>query len=251
MNVLVTAGNTLALIDRVRCITNVFSGKTGAAIALCAHQLGHRVTLLTSHPEAVAELAGAAPPGGERWSLRRYRTFEDLHDRLAEQVGAGGLDAVVHCAAVSDYLPAGVYAPAEGTTFDEATGLWRAGSVSDRSEPALVDRRAGKVKSDEAELWLRLVRAPKLVDLIRPRWGFRGVLVKFKLEVGLADEALLEVAEASRRHSGADLMVANTLEGAPFYAFLGPVAGRYERVARRDLAGRLLEAIEGLHQARG
>ncbi len=54
MNVLVTAGNTLVPIDQVRCISNVFTGKTGAAIALCAHGRGHRVTLITSHPEAVA-----------------------------------------------------------------------------------------------------------------------------------------------------------------------------------------------------
>jgi phosphopantothenoylcysteine synthetase/decarboxylase len=34
MNCLVTAGNTQVLIDKVRCITNIFSGRTGAQIAL-------------------------------------------------------------------------------------------------------------------------------------------------------------------------------------------------------------------------
>jgi phosphopantothenoylcysteine synthetase/decarboxylase len=239
MNVLVTAGNTQALIDRVRCITNIFTGRTGAAIALAAHQRGHTVSLVTSHPEAVD-----GSPGDGRWFLHRFRTFEDLEERMAELIGRGGLDAVVHCAAVSDYLAAGVYTVAEGTTFDEASGHWRGDS------PELIDRRAGKVKSDEPELWLRLKRAPKLVDRVRTAWGFGGVLVKFKLEVGLSDEALLAVAEASRVHSGADLMVANTLEGAPFYAFVGPLVGRYERLARRDLAGRLVQAIEELHRLR-
>ena len=56
MNVLVTAGNTLAPIDRVRGLTNVFTGRTGAGIALAAHERGHAVTLLTSHPEAVAKI---------------------------------------------------------------------------------------------------------------------------------------------------------------------------------------------------
>ena len=32
MNLLVTAGNTQAPIDRVRCVTNVFSGRTGAQV---------------------------------------------------------------------------------------------------------------------------------------------------------------------------------------------------------------------------
>ena len=110
--------------------------------------------------------------------------------------------------------------------------------------PALVDRAAGKVKSDEPELWLRLFRAPKLIDMVRGAWGFRGKLVKFKLEVGTSDERLLEIAEHSRIHSQADWMVANTLEGASSWAYLGPRAGRYERVSRRELPAQLLDAIE-------
>lgn len=242
MNVLVTAGNTLVLIDRVRCITNVFSGRTGAATALAAQRRGHAVTLLTSHPEAVTSLCDGEPPA-ERWAVRRYKTFEDLQSLMSELIPGGGFDAVVHCAAVSDYLSAGVYAPAPGTGFRPEDGRWEGG---DLLGPALLDRSAGKVKSDEPELWLRLVRAPKLVDCIRGEWGFRGVLVKFKLEVGLADDDLLAVAEESRLHSLADLMVANTLEGAKFHAFLGPVGGCYQRVSRRDLATRLLDAIEQL-----
>ena len=51
MKLLVTAGNTLVPIDSVRGITNVFTGRTGAGIALHAYRRGHHVTLLTSHPE--------------------------------------------------------------------------------------------------------------------------------------------------------------------------------------------------------
>lgn len=216
MKLLVTAGNTLAMIDEVRCITNVFTGRTGARIALEAHARGHRVTLLTSHPDAL----GRETPAGLWWNSVPYETFEDLRDRMADLIPSDDLDAVVHCAAVSDYLSEGVYGPDGKTRFD-----------------------AGKIKSDESELWLHLVRAPKLVDRIRADWKFGGVLVKFKLEVGVSDEQLLAVAERSRVHSGADLMVANTLEGAAEYAFLGASAN-YERVARAELAGRLLDAIE-------
>src|SRR5438034_5962598 len=46
MRILVTAGNTLVPIDRVRCITNIFTGRTGARIALHAQERGHDVTLL-------------------------------------------------------------------------------------------------------------------------------------------------------------------------------------------------------------
>lgn len=234
MNVLVTAGNTLVPIDRVRCITNIFSGRTGAAIARCAWERGHTVTLLTSHPDIVDA------PHSERWAMLPYRTFEDLQNLMIGLVQGSRLDAIVHCAAVSDYLAGGIYAPAEGTRFCSETGRWE----SEADAPELVDRAAGKVKSDEPELWLRMIRAPKLVDCIRRDWGFRGLLVKFKLEVGISEEQLLEVAERSRTHSAADMMVANTLEGANEWALVGPFDGQYRRVSRRELAESLLTALE-------
>jgi phosphopantothenoylcysteine synthetase/decarboxylase len=228
MNILVTAGNTLVPIDRVRAVTNIFTGRTGAAIALEGARRGHTVTLLTSHPETVA---------GSSLQWLGYRTFDDLQAAMAERISAGRLDGVIHSAAVSDYRSGGIFAPAPGCRFDGNAHTWHG------APPALVDRAAAKVKSDEPELWLRLVRTPKLVDRIRRDWGFRGILVKFKLEVGIAESDLLAIAERSRRQSAADLMVANTLEGASEWAYLGSANG-YERVARPALAARLLDAIE-------
>ena len=245
MNILVTAGNTQVPIDKVRCLTNIFSGRTGAGIALEAHRRGHNVTLLTSHPEVIPEL-GAGARLATRWHLFPYRTFDELDALMREKIAGQDLDAVIHSAAVSDYLAAGIYAPAQGTRFFEKSGRWQA----DGGTAALVDRRAGKVKSDDPELWLRLVRAPKLVDSIRTDWAFTGVLVKFKLEVGVSDEQLLQAVEASRKQSAADLMVANTLEGAGTHAFLGPHDGKYERVEREELAARLLDAVEQSHRGR-
>lgn len=235
------------MIDRVRAITNIFTGRTGAQIALTAWQHGHRVSLLTSHPEVIADLRGPAASGPDL-QVDRYRTFEQLEALMASAIQAPSLDAVVHCAAVSDYLPAGVYAPASNTHFDPSTKQWHAPAGE---SPRLLDRAAGKVKSEEPELWLRLKRAPKLVDRIRIDWRFRGLLVKFKLEVGVSEEKLREIAERSRQQSGADLMVANTLEGAADWALLGPVADAYERVPRAALGKRLLESLEQLHQERG
>src|SRR5947209_4075882 len=110
MNCLIAAGNTMTLIDKVRCITNIFSGRTGTRIALAACARGHAVTLLTSHPEVVGELAGGSPP--DRLTVRPYRTFAELRDALENHVIRGGFDVVIQCAAVSDYECAGVYAPA-------------------------------------------------------------------------------------------------------------------------------------------
>ena len=215
MRVLVTAGNTATPVDRVRVITNVFSGQTGATIAAEAHHRGHEVLLLTSKPET----AGVVP-------VRAYQTYDDLAAAMAGLIPGGRWDAVVHAAAVSDYAVAGVYTPdAEGRPRTDVT--------------------AGKVNGSYPELWLKLTPTPKLVDRIRPTWGFRGTLVKFKLEVGLEEAELLAVAERARVASGADLIVANTLETMADRAYLGPLAGRYERVPRADLAKRLVDCLSG------
>lgn len=240
MNLLVTAGNTQTPIDRVRCITNIFTGKTGANIALEGWRRGHAVRLLTSHPAVLAELARSIPGFPDaRWAVNAYRTFDELHDLLEAHVRGKKIDVIMHAAAINDYRAAGIFAPDERTRFDPGDG-----SIQGR----FVDRSAGKVKSDEPELWLRLTRAPKLVDYFREPWGFAGTLVKFKLEVGKTVEELTAITENSRLQSRANLMVANTLEGASDWALIGPIEGRYQRVPRDGLAHRLLEMVENMQQ---
>jgi phosphopantothenoylcysteine synthetase/decarboxylase len=278
MRVLVTAGNTETPIDRVRVITNVFSGRTGAALALAACKRGHHVELMTSRPHAVFELWSEEALGDSwdlvsdkalaesvrrlgkqfvdaafesRWRITTYRTFDDLAALLEESVRDKRFDVIVHSAAVSDYLVAGVFSPASGTSFDQER-RWHG------EPPALVDRSASKVKSDEEELWLWLKRAPKLIDAFRNEWGFRGVLVKFKLEADVDQTRLIEIAEPSRIQSGADLMVANTLDTNDWalnepndWALIGPIKGQYERVSRAELPARLWSEVESLHERRG
>lgn len=215
MNVLVTAGNTQTPIDRVRCITNVFTGKTGARVAAAAAARGHPTTLLTSHPEALG--------GDARVRVRPYRTFEDLETLMEEEISSGRYDAIYHAAAVSDYHAVGVFVDSGGRLENVA---------------------AGKVRSHYSELWLRLVPAPKLIDKVRTQWGYAGFLTKFKLEVGVSEGELLDIAEGSRAHSGADLMCANTLEGMHDWAFVGAGAGGYRRVGRPDLPTALIDAME-------
>src|SRR2546423_155032 len=115
MRWLVTAGGTLALIDKVRAISNGATGRTGARIAAEARRRGHPVTLLTSNPDAVREMIGEALPSGPEWDVRPYRTFDDLRAQLAREIRSGDFDCVVHSAAVSDYRVAGVYGLAAGT----------------------------------------------------------------------------------------------------------------------------------------
>jgi phosphopantothenate-cysteine ligase/phosphopantothenoylcysteine decarboxylase/phosphopantothenate--cysteine ligase len=242
MRILVTAGNTQTPLDSVRCITNVFSGRTGTGIAAEAHARGHDVCLLTSHPE----LARPATRVEGEWQVRPFRTFDDLHALLANAVQTERFDAVVHCAAVSDFHVGGIFSPAAGTEFDASTGSWHAPKPC--RSPQLSDAAAGKVKSDSCELWLRLLPNPKLIDRVRQPWGFTGVLVKFKLEVGASESLLRDIAERARRQSDADLIVANTLEGMHEWALLGDRTGQYEHISRSQLATCLIDSVEDLQR---
>jgi phosphopantothenate-cysteine ligase/phosphopantothenoylcysteine decarboxylase/phosphopantothenate--cysteine ligase len=225
--------------DQVRCITNVFSGRTGAQIAVRAFECGHDVTLLTSHPEVLGSISTMRATDIAHFRVRPYRTFDELEALMGETITAGDFDAVIHSAAVSDYRITGTFALANGTSFNPESMTWEA----DTGLPRMTQTRAGKVKSNHPELWLRLQPAPKLVDRVRSTWGFRGTLVKFKLEVGVSETELLDIAERSRQQSGADLMVANTLEGMHEWAYLGAAAGGYEHVPRGELPDRLIDEV--------
>src|SRR4051812_26242086 len=124
MNFFVTAGNTQSMIDRVRCVTNIFSGRTGAAVARTAWGRGHTVTLATSHPDILSEFGINPRDSGERLAVLPYSTFDDLASIMQTQFRTGQFDVVCHSAAVSDYLPAGTFTPDPGTFFNARTSQW-------------------------------------------------------------------------------------------------------------------------------
>jgi phosphopantothenoylcysteine synthetase/decarboxylase len=226
---LVTAGGTREPIDRVRDWGNVFTGNTGRNIAVALSQFG-TVTLLTSNAAHLAEFS----QGTSAVRAVPFRSYDDLHRSLESIMPAEPFDAVFMTAAVSDYSPAGAYQVVQRSVEADGAETWTV-------KPA----QAGKVKSTFDELAILGRRTEKLVDLFRTRWQFAGLLVKFKLEVGIPPERLIEIGQASRRSSGADYLVANTLDMVD-----GPKAGAYllsdggaEWMARADLASRLARLV--------
>ncbi len=239
MKILVTAGSTQVMIDKVRAITNIFHGRTGTEIAFDLSWNGHQneVVLVTSNPLLVKEfedryMAGYRyrSGGGASWDPIRhprallYKTFAELADIMEEEIRTGGYDVVIHSAAVSDYQVAGVFERGADERLTEADS-------------------SAKISSKHQELFLRMVPTFKIVDRIRKEWGFKGNLVKFKLEVGKSDEELIEIARRSRAVSDADLIVANCLEWARERAYIIDRKGKAKSVSRDELpealAGRL------------
>jgi|SRR5690606_14359236 len=196
MKILITAGSTQTHIDKVRVISNIFKGKTGARIAENAAREGHEVTLLTNPHGPGTEFCYRSDLVGKNVNTLKYQTFDQLHDLMKEQISTGNFDAIIHSAAVSDYKAVDVLAP-------RPHDYYAMGMQSVMKE---------KVKSNHPELYIKLVQTEKIVDKIKRDWGFKGKLVKFKLEVGISTPELIEIAKASRIHSQADIIVANLLE---------------------------------------
>src|SRR4051812_35196433 len=249
---LVTAGNTRERIDAVRDWGNIFTGNTGLAIARALARVGE-VDLLTSNRAHLAELSPAADQatssegrqasreGGQRIRASGFTSHAELKGALAALLARNAYSAVFMTAAVADYRPERVYEIVERQPI---TG----GEPGDARETWLVrDAQAAKVKSTHPAIAVVGVRTEKLVDLFRSEWGYRGLLVKFKLEVGITRDELLRVGEASRTASGADYLVANTLDmvnGPNAGAFLiGGPAG-HEWVPRGGLPDRLVGIVD-------
>jgi phosphopantothenoylcysteine decarboxylase / phosphopantothenate---cysteine ligase len=174
-HVVVTAGPTIEDIDPVRFLTNRSSGKMGFAIARSAVRQGARVTLIAG------PVALDTPSGVSRVNVR---SALDMQAALAQVLGEGlrGADALVMCAAVSDYRP-------------------RAPSPT-------------KLKRAAAELELELVPNPDLLaEIGRARRGSAPFLLGFAVETEQG-ERLEQAARQKLQHKRVDGIVANAASDA-------------------------------------
>lgn len=166
MRVIVTAGGTREPIDDVRVIANSSTGRLGVHVAEALAAAGHDVLLLHG-------VAAARPTRREGIRCEAFSASADLAAALERHVP--GADAVIHAAAVADYVPV---------------------------------RAEGKIPSDAEELVLRLRRAPKLIDRLRDL-APSALLVGFKLTSGKSEDDRLEIARRLVARARLDLVVAN------------------------------------------
>jgi phosphopantothenate-cysteine ligase len=223
MRVLVTAGNTREKIDRVRDWGNIFTGNTGFSIARALAEVAE-VDLLTSNQAHFAEVkAGQSTKHPIHGS--DFTSHGELKGALAALMARHRYDAIFMTAAVADYQPERVFAVIERTpTLVAGEERW-----------LVRDVQAGKVKSTHRQIAILGKQTEKLVDLFRTTWKHEGLLVKFKLEVEISKDELIRVGQASRKSSGADYLVANTLDmvsGANAGAYL--LSDREEEWIPRD-----------------
>jgi len=108
----------------------------------------------------------------------KFKYFDEFFSLMKKEISSKKYDAVIHSAAIPDYVPEKVY--------------------------------EGKIKSGQKELIIRMKPTVKIVDYIK-KWDPSGILAKFKLEVGVKEKDLIEIAKKSMARSKADIIVANDL----------------------------------------
>ena len=175
MKILITAGATCEAIDDVRFLSNVSTGRTGVILAKIFAEQGHRVSLLysqTSNTEALSALPGSV-------ETCRFFSTEDLQHKLHAHLSTGCYDAVIQCAAVSDYRP-------------EIT-------------------HKGKLGSDAKELLLRLIPTPKLLPLLKKYSPNPLLVIGFKLTSRASPGEAREAVKKLLSSGNVDLVIHNDL----------------------------------------
>ncbi len=148
MKVLVTYGGMIERIDGVRSIVNTSSGRTGVHIIK---------TLLDRGISIVALKGKNALSCDQKAEVKTFVGFEDLEHLLSVSLSSNQFDAVIHLAAVSDYVV---------KEIEVGEKVYASGEIS-------------KIDSSD-EIAIRLKKTPKLISKIRDL-SPRSMLIGFKL----------------------------------------------------------------------
>jgi phosphopantothenate---cysteine ligase (CTP) len=233
LEVIVTSGGTISMLDDVRHIGNFSSGTTGALIAEEFLKSGATVHYVygsgakrpfrsslvvdpdISFDDQIERLKAACSEcnlSKERLHEYSIRTFEEYLDTVKTLVTTTNSDVIVLAAAVGDY-----------------------GGVG----------KQGKISSDNDVLRLELPKNPKVISLIK-EWKPNLFQVGFKLLSRVSIDNLIDTAYQHGIKNHSNLTVANTLQEGSFKnritVFITPEKGLIP-VSIEDLAPKLVEIV--------
>jgi phosphopantothenoylcysteine decarboxylase / phosphopantothenate---cysteine ligase len=180
--VLITAGATRESIDGVRFVTNLSTGNTAAAIAEHLSALGYNITYLHGTNTKIPK---------NKSDKIQFSDFDNLHNVISDLLSRNHYDAVIHLAAVSDYM------------IDKIL----------LSENEIDAVSGNKLKSDIKGLIIKLKPTSKIVDQIKTLSKNKNVILfafKFSGSSSL-DESKKEVDNLFK-HSNADYVILNHLQ---------------------------------------
>ena len=210
--VLVTSGPTRAYVDRIRYFSNTSTGALGSEIV--------KALIDRNIPVVHIYCTGSEIPKGYNRRLlesREIETVEDLIDAVKKVAKDGNINAIVHAMAVLDYIP----------------------------ESKLIVKK----KSDEDSWNIRLIRTPKVIEIMRELMP-DAYFVGFKLEAGVTEEELIERAGVLLHKYFIDIVIANDLdrvdENCHEALFVGGENQVLDRFStKKEIAEKIAELVAG------
>jgi phosphopantothenate---cysteine ligase (CTP) len=212
MNCIVTAGPTYEPLDDVRRLTNFSTGRLGTELANFLAARGHQVALLIGETATYAGLRRAQ-------HVAVFSTTADLHKRLHALAGKR-VDAIFHCAAVSDFTFGRMFTPNEAGKLTEI-------------------KSARKISTRQGRLLVELAPTPKIIAELRG-WFPRTRIVGWKFEAEGARADVLGAARQQIAGCSTDVCVVN----GPAYGEGFGLVMRDGRVLHLASAPLLFEALE-------
>lgn len=215
-NIIITSGPTNERLDAVMKITNMSTGALGAIIAdeFLEEKSDEIDTLYYISPK----LAYKPKTTSEKVELITIESADDLLKVLKEILISKKIDAIVHSAAVGDYV--GEYAITAKMLANEIAEKTYNSNLSRETlekfildiirSPQQIVSDEHKISSYESDLMFKLSLTPKVIGEIK-KTSPKTKLFGFKLLDGVSHEELIEVASKLRQKNNADYIIANDL----------------------------------------
>lgn len=220
-NVVVTAGGTSEHIDTVRKITNSSSGRLGAKIAgnlnFYREKYGETRVFYIHTP-------GAAMP--EVYYPDNFAAIEvtdtiGLRDAVLKVLAENRIDWFIHSMAVSDYIVHSVTTAEKLASYLDTNGATPQNIVENTN----VLDRSEKISSYEENLLVTLVKAPKVINLVK-KVSPATKLIGFKLLTDVPVHELVDAAKDLMEKNDCEYVVANDLMDITETAHIARIIGR-------------------------
>ena len=179
-HLIITAGPTFEPLDQVRRLTNHSTGKLGTELATFMASRGFGVTLLRG------ELA-TFPPPKENIKVVPFTTTESLADSF-KALADHPVDAIFHCAAVSDFRFGKIHPKVSNTATNPA--------------------QPGKWTTNSGTLMAELVPTTKILPQLRPLFP-QAKIIGWKYEVEGNRESAIQKGRQQIETSHTDACVVN------------------------------------------
>lgn len=185
MKILITGGGCREYIDSVRVVTNSSTGRTSAVLADELTRKGNEITLITAE--------NAIKPQDSSIKQIFFQTGEELAAAIKAELTSSRYDAVIHAAAVSDFVP---------------------DTITINGKTVRAGKNAPKLHSGD-EMIVSFRASPKIADNLHG-WASRGgnanaKVVCFKLTNNADESEKTRAVTKLFGHSGADFVVYNDL----------------------------------------